>query len=148
MQRVLKEIFSKVKKRRPTCKRLELATHGNLTFRAQEFTGNLKILRAQQGSQLSWTAQRFEILSLISADPNHVFQTAELKYCTIMTTVKILPLGAITAERIQILVFRQFYLPKLEVHIKLKLHYIIEIYQKLLQWSYNYLFDQLTYPKF
>jgi hypothetical protein len=50
-----------------------------------------------------------------------------------MTTVKILPLGAITAERIQILVFRQFYLPKSEVHIKLKLHYIIEIYQKLLQ---------------
>jgi hypothetical protein len=45
--------FSKVKKGHPTCKRLELATHGNLTFRAQEFTGNLKILRAQQGSQLS-----------------------------------------------------------------------------------------------
>jgi hypothetical protein len=45
--------FSKVKKRHLTCKRLELATHGNFTFRAQEFTGNLKILRAQQGSQLS-----------------------------------------------------------------------------------------------
>jgi hypothetical protein len=45
--------FSNVKKRHPICKRLELATHGNLTFRAQEFTGNLKILRAQQGSQLS-----------------------------------------------------------------------------------------------
>lgn len=70
--------FSKVKKRHPTCKRLELATHGNLTFRAQGFTGNLTILRAQQGSQLSWTAQTFEILSLISADPNHVSKQQNL----------------------------------------------------------------------